>query len=68
MHLNTLHDMLEEHKVVFEKCLFLMLNGFKAKIFVDPSVSLRFCKACSVPYLIQILVEEKLDQLVKKKS
>ena len=66
MHLKTLHDLLEEHKVVFEESLG-MLNGFKAKNFVDPSVSPRFCKARSVPYSMQILVDEKLDQLVKEK-
>ena len=44
-----------------------MLNGFKAKIFVDPSVSPRFCKARSVPYSMQILVDKKIDQLVKEK-
>ena len=62
----TLHDLLEEHKVVFEESLG-MLNGFKAKIFVDPSVSPRFCIARSAPYSIQILVDEKLDQLVKER-
>ena len=51
---------------MFEESLG-MLNGFKAKIFVDPSVSPRFCKARSVPYSMQILVDEKLDQLVKEK-
>ena len=52
--------------MVFEESLGT-LNGFKAKIFVDPSVSPRFSKAHSVPYLMQILVDEKLDQLVKEK-
>ena len=41
--------------------------GSKLKNFVDPSVSPRFCKARSVPYSMQILVDEKLDQLVKEK-
>ena len=66
MHLKTLHDLLEEHKVVFEESLGI-LNGFKAKIFVNPSVSPRFCKTHSVPYSMQILVDEKLDQLVKER-
>ena len=67
MHLKTLHDLLEEHTIVFEESLG-MLNEFKAKTFVDPSVSPRFCKACSVPYSsMQILVDKKLDQLVKEK-
>ena len=43
MHLKTLHDLLEEHKVVFEESLG-MLNGFKAKIFVDHLLAPGFVK------------------------
>ena len=64
--LENLHDLLEEHKVVFEESS-RMLNGFKVKILVDPSVSPRFCNVDPVPYSMQILVDEKLDQLVKEK-
>ena len=67
MHLKTWHDLVEEHIIMFEESLG-MLNGFKAKIFVDPHVSPRFCKALSVPYSMQIFVGEKLDQMVKEKS
>ena len=62
MHLKTLHDLLEEHKEVFAESLG-MLNGFKSNIFVNPSVGPRFCKAHSLPYSMQILMDEKLDQL-----
>ena len=53
MHLKNLHDLLDEHKAVFEES-FGMLKGFKAKIFIDQSVNPRFCKAHSAPYSIQI--------------
>ena len=41
-----------------------MMKNFKAKIFVDPSVPLRFCKARPVPYAMKPLVEAELDRLV----
>ena len=43
MHLKTLHDMLEKHKGMFEKSLG-MLNGFKAKSFLDPLLAPDFAK------------------------
>ena len=41
-----------------------MMKDFKAKIFVDPTVPPRFCKARSVPYAMRSLVESELDKLV----
>ena len=41
-----------------------MMKDFKAKIFVDPTIPLRFCKARSVPYAMRSLVEAELDKLV----
>ena len=44
------------------------MKDFKAKIFVDPTVPPRFCKARSVPYAVpyamRSLVEVELDKLV----
>ena len=66
LHLKTLKDLLEEHKVEFEEHLG-RLYGFEAKYFVHSSVSPRFCKARSVHHLMLLLMNEKLDQLVKEK-
>ena len=41
-----------------------MKKNFKAKIFIDPSVPPRFCKAKSVPYAMRPLVEAELEKLV----
>ena len=43
---------------------FGMMKDFKAKIFVDPTVPPRFCKAQSVPYAMRSLVKAELDKLV----
>jgi len=37
---------------------------FKAKNFVNPSASPRFCKVRLVPYAMKPLVEAELDKLV----
>ena len=41
------------------------LKHFKAKIHVDPQAKPKFCKACSVPYVMKAKVEEQLAQLEK---
>ena len=43
------------------------MKDFKAKIFVDPTVPPRFCKARPVPYAMRLLVESELDKLVDQR-
>ena len=42
------------------------LQGFEAKIYVDPTDKPVFCKAHSVPYVMKVKVEEELERLVKQ--
>ena len=58
-----LQTVLAQHSDVFQQELG-MIKDFKAKIFVDPTVPPRFCKARSVPYAKRSLVEMELDKLV----
>ena len=60
---DQLQAVLTQYSEVFKPELDAMRN-FKAKIFVDPSVPSRFCKARSVPYAMKPLVEAELDKLV----
>ena len=64
VHEDTLDQMLEEHSEVFQDGLGT-LNGFQAKIYVDPSAQPKFSKARTVPYAMQTLVEEELNRLVQ---
>ena len=41
------------------------LKGCKAKIYVDSNVPPKYCRARSVPYSMQTLVEQQLDKLEK---
>ena len=61
---DTLEQVLREHDEVFQDELGT-LKGFQAKIYVDPSAQPKFCKARSVPYAMQLLVEEELERLVQ---
>ena len=54
----------QEHGEVFQDELGT-LKGFQAKIYVDPSAQPKFCKARTVPYAMQMLVEKELDHLVQ---
>ena len=60
---DQLQTVLTQYSEVFKPELDTMKN-FKAKIFVDPTVPPRFCKARSVPYAMRPLVEAELDKLV----
>ena len=60
---DQLQAVLTQYSEVFKPELGTMRN-FKAKIFVDPSVPPRFCKARSVPYAMKPLVEAELNKLV----
>ena len=59
---SRLQEVLNKHTSVFRDELGT-LKGFKAKIYVDPSVTPRFHKARSVPYAMLHLVEEELERL-----
>ena len=64
VHDSHLDEVVCRHSTVFRDELGT-LKGFKAKIYVDPSVRPRFCKARSVPYSMLNLVEKELERLVK---
>ena len=57
--------MLEGYSSVFEPGLGT-LQGYKAKIHVDPGARPKYCKAWSVPYAMRGKVEEELERLVSK--
>ena len=61
---DMLEQVLQEHNDVFQDELGT-LKGFQAKIYVDPSAQPKFCKARTVPYAMQTLVEEELNRLVQ---
>ena len=63
MNPDHLQTVLAHYPDVFQPELGMM-KDFKAKIFVDPTVSPHFCKARSVPYAMRSLVEAELDKLV----
>ena len=60
---DQLQAVLTQYSDVFKPELGTMRN-FKAKVFVDPSVPPRFCKARLVLYAMKPLVEAELDKLV----
>ena len=60
---DQLQTVLTQYSEVFKPELGTM-KDFKAKIFVDPTVPPRFCKARPVPYAMRSLVESELDKLV----
>ena len=62
---SPLDNVLQQHSTVFREG-FGILEGFMAKIYVDPAVTLKFCKARPVPFAIQAEVEAELDHLVQQ--
>ena len=42
------------------------LEGFQAKIYVDPDVVLPFCRARPLAYAVRPLVEEELERSMKQ--
>ena len=42
------------------------LEGFEAKIYIEPNAFPRFCQARSVPFAMKILVEKELDNLISQ--
>ena len=61
----TLDEILAQHKEVFQEGLGT-LQGYSAKIHVDPSARSKFYKSRTIPYVYKLQVEEELDHLVKQ--
>ena len=61
---DTLSDVLDHHKMVFDKGLAI-IKGFTAEIKLQDGAKPIICKACPVPYVLQQKVEEELDRLEK---
>ena len=59
----TLTSVLESYRSVFEPGLGT-LQGYKAKIHMDPGAQPKYCKAWSVPYAMRGKVKEELKHLV----
>ena len=57
--------MLDKHKAVFEIGLG-KVTGYEAKIQVDPQAHPKYCKARSVPYYYQEMVDRELTRLVEE--
>ena len=58
-------EVLQRHETLFQPGLG-MLQGYEAKIIVDPEARPRFCKARSVPYAMRTQVEEELERLQRE--
>ena len=61
--LGLLQAVLRSHEAVFQGGLGA-LQGYQARILVDPDATSHFSKARSVPYTYRELVEKELDWLV----
>ena len=61
----TLARVLDGHRLLFEPRLGT-LQGYAAKIHVDPEAQPRFCKARAVPYAMREKVEEELARLERE--
>ena len=61
----SVQAVLEKNQCVFQKGLGKLQN-FTAKIYVDPKVQARFCKARPVPYAMTTEVEKELQWLVEE--
>ena len=62
---SALERLLDSKKKLFEPGLGT-LQGFKAKIHVDPVATPKFCKPRQVPYAMREKVETELDRLLAK--
>ena len=65
VNLDQLQSVLNQYTEVFKPGVG-MLKDYKAHIFVDSTVSPKFCKARSLPYAMKPLVETQHDQLVQE--
>ena len=59
---SPLQHILQQHQDVFKEELGTM-KGLTAKLYVDGSVTPRFCKARSVPYAMRQKVDDELQRL-----
>ena len=59
----SLQRVLESHQAVFQEGLGKM-EGFKAKLYVDPSAKPQYFRPRSIPFALWDKVEEELDRLV----
>ena len=60
---SSVADVLQRHLKVFNAELGT-LEGYEAKLHVDPAANPRFYKAQSVPYSLKDMIKKKLDRLV----
>ena len=60
---DDLQSTLERHRDVFRDGL-RKLQGYQAKIIIEPQATPKFCKACTVSYSMKFKIEEELDRLV----
>ena len=65
MNIDQLQAVLNKYTEVFKPGVGT-LKDYKAHIFIDPTVSPKFCKARPVPYAMRPLVETQLDKLVQE--
>ena len=62
---NPLDGILAQYQQVFQEGLGT-LAGYNAQIQIDPTATPKFCKARTVPYAYQKLVNKELDRLVEQ--
>ena len=62
--MKALDKVIRKHEKVFQEGLET-LEGYQATLHVDLNASPKFCKARTVPYAMQELVEKELDLLVE---
>ncbi len=62
---NSLQSVLDKYPAVFQNGLGKM-EGFKAKIHVQPDAKPKFCRARSVPYAMREKVEAELNCLLEE--
>ena len=62
---NALDEVLQKHQEVFKEGSGT-LKGYTAKLHNNPGATPCFCKAQSVPYSMQALVDKELDHLLEE--
>ena len=60
-----LDDVLRRHAALFKDELGI-LKGYKAKIYVKPEITPKFCRARSIPYSMVSRVERELTRLQER--
>ena len=61
---NRLDAVLKKHKVLFQEGLG-KLQGYKAKLQIDPGAHPKFFKARTIPYTMKEKIEQEIDRLVE---